>query len=122
MIHIYSRVGEGNQVEEMFVEKLRGGVNLSECASKIVAIYETTLSSGQTIQPHYHSDAEELYYILSGNGLMHIGDERKEVESGDVIYIPPEKVHFLSNTSAAEIRFLTLTVRVPQSEDMPYIL
>ena len=106
----------------MFVERLRGGVNLSDCASKIVAIYETTLSSGQSIQPHYHPDAEELYYILSGNGLMHIGDERREVESGDVVYIPPDKVHFISNTSTEDIRFLTLTVKVPKAESMPYIL
>ena len=70
----------------MFVEKLRGGVTLRECASRIVAIYETTLPCGLSIQPHYHPDAEELYYLLSGNGLMHIGDERSEVESGDVIY------------------------------------
>ena len=106
----------------MFVEKLRGGVDLRDCASRIVALYETTLPSGQSIQPHYHPDAEELYYLLSGNGLMHIGDERREVESGDVIYIPPDKVHFLSNTSAGDLRFLTLTVRVPKAEEIPYIL
>ena len=106
----------------MFIEKLRGGVDLTDYASKIVAIYETTLSSGQSIQPHYHPDAEELYYILAGKGLMHLGDEHREVESGDVIYIPPDKVHFLSNTAIEDIRFLTLTVRVPKAESMPYIL
>jgi len=106
----------------MFVEKLRGGVNLAAFANSIVAIYETTLESGQTIQPHYHPDAEELYYILLGNGLMHIGNERREVETGDVVYIPPEKVHFLNNTSSEQVRFITLTVRVYKVEAMPYIL
>ena len=106
----------------MFVEKLRGGVNLTGCANTIVAIYETTLESGQTIQPHYHPDAEELYYILLGNGLMHIGNERREVETGDVVYIPPEKVHFLNNTSSEQVRIITLTVRVYKVEAMPYIL
>ena len=106
----------------MFVEELRGGVNLRECASRIVALYETTLPSGQSIQPNYHPDTEELSYLLSGNGLMHIGDERSEVESRDVVYIPPDKVHFLSNTSTEDIRFLTFTVRVPRAEDMPYTL
>jgi quercetin dioxygenase-like cupin family protein len=50
----------------MFVEKLIGGVNLAGIANTIAAIYETTLESGQTIQPHYHPDAEELYYLLAG--------------------------------------------------------
>lgn len=106
----------------MFVEKLRGSVNLIECASEIVAIFETTLESGQTIPPHFHPDAEELYYILSGKGLMHIENERREIETGDVIYIPPEKVHFLQNTSAEQVRFITLTVKVHRAEPMPYIL
>lgn len=106
----------------MFVEKLRGGVNLTGCANRIVAIYETTLLRGLTIRPHYHPDAEELYYILAGEGVMHIGNEEREVEAGDVIYIPPEKVHFLQNTSSEEVRFITLTVRVNRVESMPYIL
>jgi quercetin dioxygenase-like cupin family protein len=107
----------------MFVEQLQGGVNLTGCAARIVAIYETFLQPGQTIQPHFHPDAEELYYLIAGHGIMHIGEERREVAAGDVIYIPPEKVHFLQNRSAAEpIRFLTFTVRITRAELMPYIL
>lgn len=106
----------------MFVEKLRGGVNLTGLADTIVAIYETTLERGQTIRPHYHPDAEELYYLLSGTGMMQIGTERRAVEVGDVIYIPPEKVHFIQNTSSEPLRFITLTVRVYKGEAMPYIL
>jgi quercetin dioxygenase-like cupin family protein len=106
----------------MFIEKLQGGVNLTVCARRIAAIYETYLEQGQTIQPHFHPDAEELYYLLSGNGVMHIGDEEREVEAGDVIYIPPETVHFLHNSSSAPIRFITLMVRIARAELMPYIL
>jgi len=53
---------------------------------------------------------------------MHIGDEQREVEAGDVIYIPPETVHFLHNSSSAPIRFITLMVRITRAELMPYIL
>jgi mannose-6-phosphate isomerase-like protein (cupin superfamily) len=53
---------------------------------------------------------------------MHIGNERREVETGDVVYIPPEKVHFLQNTSAEQVRFITFTVKVHLAEPMPYIL
>jgi len=106
----------------VFVERLEGDVNLAGCAARIVAIYETFLQPGQTIQPHFHPDAEELYYLISGQGVMHIGEERRDVATGDVIYIPPEKVHFLQNSSAEPIRFLTLTVRITRAELMPYIL
>lgn len=103
----------------MFVEKLRGGIDLTGCANKIVAIFETTLERGETIQPHFHPDAEELYYILAGKGVMHIGEETREVETGDVIYIPPATVHFLQNTSSGQVRFITLTVKVYKVEPLP---
>ncbi len=103
----------------MYVEKLRGGLNLTEYAKNVIAIFETTLEKGQAIQPHYHPDAEELYYIISGKGLMHIENERREVDTGDVVYIPPEKVHFLQNTSSAQVRFITLTVNAYTVEPMP---
>jgi len=103
----------------MFVEKLRGGLNLTNYARNIVAIFEPTLERGQTIPPHYHPDAEELYYILTGKGLMHIENENREVEIGDVVYIPLNKVHFLQNTSSAQVRFITLTVNAYKVEPMP---
>jgi mannose-6-phosphate isomerase-like protein (cupin superfamily) len=53
---------------------------------------------------------------------MHIGNERREVETGDVVYIPPDKVHFLHNTSSDQLRFITLTVRIYKVDSMPYIL
>jgi mannose-6-phosphate isomerase-like protein (cupin superfamily) len=110
---------EREVVSEVFVEKLKGSLNLTGCASKIVAIFETTLGGGESILPHYHPDAEELYYILSGKGTMHIEEENKEVETGDVVYIPPDKVHYLHNTSADQLRFITLTVRLYKLEPMP---
>jgi quercetin dioxygenase-like cupin family protein len=106
----------------VFVEQLQGGVNLTGCAARIVAIYENFLQPGQTIQPHFHPDAEELYYLIAGHGIMHIGEERRDVAPGDVIYIPPDKVHFLQNSSAEPIRFLKFTVRITRAELMPYIL
>jgi len=107
----------------MFVEKLRGGLNLAGHARRIIAIFDTALPSGQAIQPHYHPDAEELYYILSGKGLMHIENEKREVETGDVVYIPPMKAHSLQNTSSTPVRFITLTVNAYKEVEgeIPYI-
>lgn len=56
---------------EMFVEKLRGGRNLRDSARNSVAIFETRLEGGQTIPPHYPTDAEELYSIIYVKGVTH---------------------------------------------------
>jgi mannose-6-phosphate isomerase-like protein (cupin superfamily) len=47
---------------------------------------------------------EEIYYILSGVGLMTIGDETRAVSAGDAIYIPKQQRHTLTNTGTEPMR------------------
>ncbi|MCK7511883.1 MAG: cupin domain-containing protein [Desulfobacterales bacterium] len=39
----------------------------------------------------------EVYYVLEGRGLMHVGDETAEVAAGQAVYIPPGAVQFIEN-------------------------
>ena len=50
----------------------------------------------------------EVYYILSGQGRMHIGNETREVSIGDVILIPPGAVQWIENTGNSELKFLAI--------------
>jgi len=61
--------------------------------------------------------ASEVYYILQGNGLMHIDDETKEVESGHVIYIPPNSKQRISNTGNQDLIFLCIADPAWRKED-----
>lgn len=103
----------------MLVEKVREGIILGAETERIFGIWDTRLGAGQGIEPHFHENFEELYYLLSGRGRVSIGDEDKEVEEGDAIYIPREKVHRILNTSDAPLRFITVTVSVDGGEKVP---
>jgi len=108
----------------MFVKQIENGLDLQEIAKNIAAIYDTSLESGESIQPHYHTDFEEIYYILSGYGLMTIGEEKQEISRGDVVYIPSPAQHALLNTGNVPLRFVTVTVnlsRKSKEEYQPYI-
>jgi mannose-6-phosphate isomerase-like protein (cupin superfamily) len=50
----------------------------------------------------------EVYYLVRGNGVMHIGDEAAKVEAGDAVYIPPVTVQWLENTGKEEIEFFCI--------------
>ncbi len=67
---------------------------------------EARLPAGASTTPHRHVATEETYYILSGEGLMCIGDETHQVAPGDAIAIPPGAVHQITTTSAAPLKFL----------------
>jgi mannose-6-phosphate isomerase-like protein (cupin superfamily) len=51
---------------------------------------------------------EEIYYVLSGNGMMRIDGEEVAVAPGDAIMVPPGVDHGLYNTGAEPLRLVLL--------------
>jgi mannose-6-phosphate isomerase-like protein (cupin superfamily) len=70
------------------------------------SLAEEILPPGAAVTPHHHRQLEEVYYILSGRGVMTVGDEQREVGAGDAIYIPRDHRHTLENTGTEPIRLL----------------
>lgn len=70
------------------------------------SLAEETLLPGQSVTPHHHREIEEIYYVLSGSGVMQVGDEKREVAAGDAIYVPRYSIHTLENTGAEPIKLL----------------
>ncbi len=70
------------------------------------SLAEARLPIGASTQEHYHSRAEEIYYITHGTGKIRIRDEMREVRAGDAIAIPPGQKHKLWNTGRETLRLL----------------
>ena len=48
---------------------------------------------GTASREHSHTKAEEVYYVLSGHGAVHIDGETRHIEPEDVIVIVPGQRH-----------------------------
>jgi mannose-6-phosphate isomerase-like protein (cupin superfamily) len=70
------------------------------------SLAEATVPPGVTTQAHYHPQSEEIYYILSGTGTMTLGGVSRGVKAGDAIAIPPGEIHWIANTTDADLIFL----------------
>ena len=70
------------------------------------SLAEARLPVGAFTQEHFHPRAEEIYYITHGTGKIRIGNETREVKSGDAIAIPPGQKHKLWNTGGEVLRLL----------------
>jgi len=70
------------------------------------SLAEEMLPPGCSVTPHHHEVLEEVYYILSGHGIMKLGDEEQEVGAGDAIYIPRQARHTLTNTGTEAMKIL----------------
>ncbi|MBI3772590.1 MAG: cupin domain-containing protein [Gammaproteobacteria bacterium] len=89
---------DGSIIREL-MHPVAHGVAKQSLAEAIVAVGTRTLA-------HRHHRSEELYYILRGYGLMHLGDERFEVSPGDTVCIAPGTVHAIENIAAEDLVIL----------------
>lgn len=80
------------------------------------SLAHATLPVGENSKRH-RLRCGEVYYILSGRGLMHIGDSSSEVESGDTVHIPPGSVQWLENTGDCDLCLLCVVDPAWCSED-----
>jgi mannose-6-phosphate isomerase-like protein (cupin superfamily) len=70
------------------------------------SLAEAIVAPGLRTAPHHHPMTEEIYYLLSGHGIMHLGGEARGVAAGDAIAIPPGVVHWIENPGEEELVFL----------------
>lgn len=59
----------------------------------------------------------EVYYILQGEGVMHIGSESRQVGPQQAIYIPPDAVQYIENSGATDLVFLCIVDPAWREED-----
>ncbi|MGZ5469928.1 MAG: cupin domain-containing protein, partial [Candidatus Aminicenantales bacterium] len=58
--------------------------------------------------PAPSSESSEVYYLLEGRGLMHVGNEQAEVAAGQAVYIPPDTIQFIENPGPGRLVFLCI--------------
>lgn len=61
-------------------------------------VNEFEVAGGGYVEPHSHP-THEFYYVMSGRGIMDIAGDVREIGQGDLVYIPPDKVHTLRPVS-----------------------
>lgn len=81
------------------------------------SLAEARLPVGASSALHYHPRTEEIYFILSGRGLMRQSDEVCEVVPGDAIAIRPGSPHQITNTGNETLRFLCCCAPAYEHDD-----
>jgi len=71
---------------------------------------------GKATKPH-RLKVSEVYYIITGNGLMHIDKESFEVGPACAVYIPPDATQYIKNTSDSDLIFLCIVEPAWRKED-----
>jgi mannose-6-phosphate isomerase-like protein (cupin superfamily) len=59
----------------------------------------------------------EVYYIIAGQGMMHINGESSPVRPGSTVYIPPKAAQSITNTGAEDLVFICIVDPAWRKED-----
>ncbi len=69
-----------------------------------VTVYD--IAPGKSSYPfHYHADSEEIFYIISGHGVVETNDGDVAIAPGSIIFCPVGEggAHRITNTSENEV-------------------
>ena len=81
------------------------------------SIAHAIVPAGESTLPHRLRHSTELYYIIGGDGEMHIGDEQSPVHPGQIVCIPPGARQFIRNTGSGDLVFLCIVAPKWQADD-----
>lgn len=105
----------------MITKKLND-TDIMETAHKVDArnLYNTenamisviTLQPGQALKRHI-TPVDVAFYVLSGKGIVEIGDEQQEVGAETLVESPKEIVHCWYNESSEPLRFMVVKAPRP---------
>ena len=61
---------------------------------------------GDTAAKHYHTDCHHLFYVLYGNGILHVNDDDYRLSAGMVAVVAPSEVHWFENDTQENFAFV----------------
>lgn len=65
--------------------------------SKQLLVGTEDLPPGRSIPVHKHSHCDEVLIVLKGNGIVQLGEQRREVSAGAIVFIPENEWVGLEN-------------------------
>ncbi len=70
------------------------------------------IPSNGVFPKHTHPEKEEIYYVMSGSGIIMVGDKEQAVSEGSVFYVSGDVPHGLSNPNKETLTVLYVTAFV----------
>ena len=74
-----------------------------------LSVIEERMPPGTSEVRHYHRQAQQLFFILSGQALMEVDGETIRLSAGEGLPMAPGRRHQIGNDSGDPVRFLVIS-------------
>lgn len=66
---------------------------------------------GTRAHPPHHHEGQEIFYVLSGQGEVLIGEDRRIIASGEAIQVDCRVEHGITNVGDTDMRYAVIIAR-----------
>lgn len=91
-------------------------VNLFETPRCFVDVH--VLRPGQVAKVHAHAAEDKCYHVLSGEGVITLGDMEHRAGPGTLVHCPVEVPHGIRNDGAEILRVLVFMAPHPRPQEV----
>lgn len=67
-------------------------------AAKLVSCVLAHILPGMSTLHHHHTSGEEIYFVVSGTGIIQLENKTSPIHPGFTVHIPPGASHVVENT------------------------
>ncbi|MGI0004719.1 MAG: cupin domain-containing protein [Candidatus Nitrosotenuis sp.] len=100
---------EGSQLKQIFhPHNTMLGIRYS--------VIKCVLEPGKSSKQHILKSSE-VYYVLSGDGILQIDGQELPVKANQAIYVPPHSKQLIQNTGKTSLEFLCIVDPAWKKED-----
>jgi mannose-6-phosphate isomerase-like protein (cupin superfamily) len=88
-------------------------------ATKCFEAVLETIEPGIVTPPNAHENFAQMYFIVSGNARVWIGNEVKDTSAPAVAYIPPKTKHYVKNVGDVPLKYIYVSIwpgTIPESD------
>lgn len=76
---------------------------------------------GTASQEHYHTEAEEVYFVIGGQGGIRVDGETRTIGPGDVVVIVPGQRHKVWQEGEGDLVLLVTCVPAYSVEEVIFV-
>jgi mannose-6-phosphate isomerase-like protein (cupin superfamily) len=92
---------------EIIYELIGRGVGDSTVRHSVAHV---VIPAGKSSRLHFHPEAEESYYMMRGQAKFVLEGESMIIGPGQIVLIPPNKSHQITNIGSEDLEFLAFCV------------
>lgn len=105
----------------MHIVTLANAARFSDEKMQKVGLFETDrlfcdlycLKPGQAQKLHRHAGSDKIYYVLSGRGIVRVGEEERELTAGQAVLAPSGTEHGVTGAAGGPLVLLVFMAPKP---------